>query len=199
MLEEFALFAGLLNERLLDGAHMSEDDVRYSFYLAAVQRGSIYHSDLSLEHPHPAIPHAHIDTLIHGDTSPRGTAIEFKYDRSNPGGTNQNRTQRAGSFLADLFRLGLIPDELAMEKFFVYLTDQGMASYFLNPSNDLSRLYNIEPGDEFHLGPNQVSQLASSAVRRVEDLIHPCTIVGYYRNDLGLDHQLRIFQVFEAA
>jgi hypothetical protein len=140
MLEKFVVFAKLLNERLLDGAHMSEDNVRYSFYLSAIQIGKLYHTDVALEYPHPAISGAQIDTYICGDEYPQGIAIEFKYDRCNPGGTNQNRTQRAGNFLADIFRLNLIPENLAEDKFFIYLTDDEMSSYFRNPSNNMSEL-----------------------------------------------------------
>ena len=37
MLDEFIQFSKLINERLQDGAHMSEDNVRYSYYLSANQ------------------------------------------------------------------------------------------------------------------------------------------------------------------
>src|SRR5436309_2964376 len=99
--QTFRSFASLLNERLQRGVQTTEDCIRYTFFHAALQEG-IAHTDVVLEYRHPAIVGAQIDTLI---TRDGGVAIEFKYDRANPGGTNQNRTQRAAAVLNDIFRL----------------------------------------------------------------------------------------------
>jgi hypothetical protein len=198
MLDEFILFSNLINERILDGAHMSEDNVRYSYFLSANQVGKINHTDIYLEYPHPNLPGKEIDSYIIGDSYPKGVAIEFKYDRSNPGGTNQNRTQRAGSFLADLFRLNLVPTSTAEEKYFVYLTDKEMASYFLNPQNKLSRLYNLNYEQDYLLDIDLVNSLAKSASNQVKNLVSPCRIQGFFKKDLVQGHQLRVLSVCAA-
>ncbi len=198
MLDEFTIFSKLINERLLDGAHMSEDNVRYSYYLSINQVGKVIHTEVFLEFPHPKLPGKEIDSFIKGDAYPKGVAIEFKYDRSNPGGTNQNRTQRAGSFLADIFRLNMVPNSTAEDKFFVYLTDKEMASYFLNPKNKLSRLYNLLHDQEYLLGTDLINSLAKSATNQVKDLVSPCLVKGFFKKDLERGHQLRVFSVRNA-
>lgn len=198
MLDEFILFSKLINERLLDGAHMSEDNVRYAYYLSVNQVGNIFHTEVFLEYPHPKLPGKEIDSFIKGDFYPKGIAIEFKYDRANPGGTNQNRTQRAGSFLADLFRLNKIPNSTAEDKYFAYLTDKEMASYFLNPQNKLSGLYNIQQNKDYQLDADLVNSLAKSASNQVRTLVSPCHIRGFFKKDLERGHQLRVFSVHNA-
>ena|SRR5213593_1895018 len=134
--EAFERFANLLTERLELRVFTTEDSIRYTFYAALVASG-LKHTDLVLEFPHPAIPEAEIDTIVREGDGRQPVAIEFKYDRANPGGTNQNRTKRAAAALVDIYRLVKVPPSLATVKYFVYVTDGEMAGYFRNPANRL--------------------------------------------------------------
>jgi hypothetical protein len=199
MENEFIILSKLINERLFEGSYMSEDNIRYSLYSALIQRGNVFHTEISLEYPHPSIKRAQIDTYINGDSYPHGVAIEFKYDRSNPGGTNQNRTQRAGAFLADIFRLSLVPNTLAKTKYFVYLTDGEMHSYFCNPNNSLNKLYQLPNNVGFSLDDTLLSKLAKSATSRIGNLLNPCMAKGYYKNSLERNHELRVYSIRSAS
>jgi hypothetical protein len=129
----FAEFGRLLDERLSLGVLTTEDTIRYTLYFALTTSGDLKHTDLTLEYPHPTMPGAKVDTVIAAASDRESMAFEFKYDRANPGGSNQNRTQRAARVLIDLFRLVKVPAEMAAAKYFVYVTDAEMAGYFRNP------------------------------------------------------------------
>ena len=92
----FKQFSTLLGERFALGVFTTEDSIRYTFYTALLSSGGLKHTDVILEHPHPVIPGAK-DTMIRGTDERSPVAVEFKYDRGNPGGKNQNRTQRAAA------------------------------------------------------------------------------------------------------
>jgi hypothetical protein len=131
-------FAQLLSERLARGILTTEDTIRYTHYLALIRSAGLHHTQITLEHPHPGLPKALVDTVISGTADRESAAFEFKYDRA--GNSNGNRTQRAGKALNDLFRLGKLPDAFAAAKYFVYVTDTEMAKYFRNTVNRLDRL-----------------------------------------------------------
>src|SRR5713226_5255731 len=103
--DTFKQFSTLLGERLGLGVFTTEDSIRYTFCIALLSSGGLKHTDVILEYPHPVIPGAEIDTIIRGVNDRQPVAVEFKYDRENPGGTNQNRTQRAAAVVNDIFRL----------------------------------------------------------------------------------------------
>jgi hypothetical protein len=111
--DTFKQFSALLGERLRLGVLTTEDSIRYTFYIALLSSGDMKHTDVILEHPHPLIPGAEIDTIIRGVNGRQPLAVEFKYDRGNPGGTNQNRTQRAAAVVGDMFRLVKVPNSVA--------------------------------------------------------------------------------------
>jgi hypothetical protein len=194
----FEAFASLLDERLRSGVFTTEDALRYTFYYAAVREAGFNHTDIILEQPHPTIRGAEIDTVIRGDVTRPTIALEFKYDRGNPGGTNQNRTQRAAAALNDLFRLARVPASSAELKYFAYLTDKEMAAYFINPSNGLCDLYGVCGPHRVRLGAAQFQGASRTLSSGIADLAIDCQVAGVLSMELARDHSLRVFEVLAA-
>jgi len=190
--DTFVEFAHLLSERLKAGVRTTEDSVRYTFYSALNKGGKFSHTEIVFEYPHPKIPGAEIDTLLQPRTG-QSAAIEFKYDRGNKGGTNQNRTQRAGSALADVFRLVKVPTEVAVNRYFVYVTDGEMAGYFKNPNNRLHQFFT--PDSRLALNASLFAEFAQTFRARVDALISDCEVHCAFAADLPGDHCVRVWHV----
>ena len=195
MMETMKLFAELLDERLRSGVPTTEDAVRYTFFHALLASSGYRHTDVVLELPHPAMEGAQIDLVVRARGELPSFAGEFKYDRTNPGGTTQNRTQRAGAVFNDLFRLARVPDSLTPAKYFIYLTDPEMASYFRNPSNELPRFFELPIGQSFPVTHGFVAARARTFREKIRGSITECTAVGALRRELAGGHCLRIYEV----
>jgi hypothetical protein len=122
------------------------------------------------------MPGAKVDTVIAAAAGRDSVAFEFKYDRANPGGSNQNRTQRAGKALIDLFRLVKVPAGVAAAKYFVYVTDAEMAGYFRNPVNRLHELFELAEGAKHALGPSSFRGFSRTLATMVEPLVSACVV-----------------------
>jgi hypothetical protein len=191
----FKYFGSALNERLERNVPTTEDSVRYTFFYAILQENSVSHTDIVLEYPHPALSGAEIDTLI-GLNTAWATALEFKFDRGNPGGTNQNRTQRAAAVLNDIFRLARVPSNIAARKFFIYVTDIEMASYFSNPVNRLCEFYGVCGDIRFALGQSLLNGAPKTLAGGIERLLIDCQVAGIFSMELARKHAIRVFEVF---
>ncbi len=190
--DTFAEFARLLGERIRAGVHTTEDSVRYTFYSALNTRGRFSHTEIVLEYPHPTIPGAEIDTLVQPRVG-ESAAIEFKYDRGNRGGTNQNRTQRAGAALADVFRLVKVPNEVAANRYFLYVTDEEMAAYFKNPNNRLHQFF--AENSRLALNASVFDGFARTFRSRIETLISDCKVHCVFGADVLGEHCIRVWHV----
>jgi hypothetical protein len=191
----FVEFGRLLRERLSLGILTTEDTVRYTLYVALTTSGGLKHTDLTLEYPHPTLPGAKVDTIISAAEGRESVAFEFKYDRANPGGSNQNRTQRAGKALVDLFRLVKVPAEVAVTKFFVYVTDAEMAGYFRNPINRLHELFELAEGAQHAMGPGSFRGYSRTLTTMVDPFASACIVAGAFAAELPANHCVRIFRV----
>lgn len=189
----FAEFGRLLGERLSLDVRTTEDTIRYTFYYALMSSGGVRHTDLTLEYPHPALSGAKIDTLLNPGSGRESVAFEFKYDRANPGGANQNRTQRAGKALNDLFRLAKFRE--AALKYFVYVTDDEMAGYFRNRVNRLHELFELAEGAEYAIDAGNFQGFAQTLTTTIEPLLTECIVTGAFATDLPANHCLRIFRI----
>ena len=94
---------------------------------SSLLRNNIDPDAVILEFPHPEIPRAKIDTWM-PDFHGRAVAIEFRYDWGAPGGTNSNKTQRAGAVFEDLRRLQLLRNHAVCH--FEYVSTNDMDGYF---------------------------------------------------------------------
>jgi hypothetical protein len=191
----FVEFGRLLDERLSLGVLTTEDTIRYTLYFALTSSAGLKHTDLTLEYPHPTMPGAKVDTVISAAAGRESMAFEFKYDRANPGGSNQNRTQRAAKALIDLFRLVKLPDVVAAARYFVYVTDAEMAGYFRNPANRLHDLFELAEGAEHVLGPARFEGFSRTLMTMVEPMASTCVITRVFTADLPASHCIRIFKV----
>jgi hypothetical protein len=192
----FREFGDLLRERLSLGILTTEDTIRYTLYAALTASGGLKHSDLILEYPHPALPRAKVDTVVTAGVGREAAAFEFKYDRANPGGSNQNRTQRAAKALIDLFRLVRVPEDVAAAKYFVYVTDREMAAYFRNPVNRLHELFELAEGAQHALGRDGFQGYARTLTTLVGPFTSECIVERVFADDeLPGDHCVRIFRV----
>ena len=144
----FTDFAGLLETRLVRAVPTTEDSVRYKLF-ASLLRNGVEPDEVVLEFPHPAIPRAKVDTWL-PDFEGTPVAIEFKYDRDPPSGTNLPKTQKAGALFADLRRLQLLSDRAAA--YLAYLTTNDMDVYFNNPRHGHRELYELPPGHSLEIG-----------------------------------------------
>ncbi|MDX6531697.1 MAG: hypothetical protein QOH41_3987 [Blastocatellia bacterium] len=188
----FQKFSDLLNERFRRDVYTTEDSIRYTFYAALLSTTELEPIDLILEHNHPGIQGAQIDTVITGSN---GIAVEFKYDRGNPGGSNQNRTLRAAAVMADIFRLVKVPSSLATEKYFIYITDSEMARYFRNPTNRLQEFFELTGTAQFSITSSRFQSSSPTFTTRIAPLVCDCAVVSVYSADLAGGHCFRAFQV----
>ena len=195
MREVFKAFANLLDERFASEVYTTEDSVRYTFFYALLSNGICEHKDIVLERPHPTIKRAEMDTLILSGVSRPSIAIEFKYDRRNPGGTNQNRTQRAGAVFNDLFRLARVTESIALRRYFVYLTDAEMALYFQNPQNGLKDFFELPEGQLFTLDAALIAARAKTFREKVEKTQIECSVTGLFSTEVSDEHLLRVYKI----
>ena len=189
------LYANLLSERLDSGAFMTEDFVRYTFFHALLSSEFCSHIDVVLELPHPALGGKEIDTVIHGFGSRPSTAFEFKYHRRIPGGKNQPCTEHAGDCFNDIFRLAGLPEPTAHLRYFVYLTDDEMASYLTQPKNGLAGWFDLPEGRPFAVTNDLVTGRAKSFQGRIKAEPIQCTTTCLMSRELPLSHSLRIYQI----
>ena len=191
----FVEFGRLLHERLSLGVLTTEDTIRYTLYFALTTSGGLKHIDLTLEYPHPALPGAKVDTVISKASGRESVAFEFKYDRANPGGSNQNRTQRAAKALIDLFRLVKVPAEVAATRFFVYVTDAEMAGYFRNPVNRLHELFELAEGAQHVMDRSSFRGYSRTLSTLVDPFAAECIVTRVFAVELPANHCVRIFRV----
>jgi hypothetical protein len=195
MRKAIKVFATLLNERLVAGTYTTEDSVRYTFFHALLSSGVCGHTDVALELPHPTIRRAKIDTLITTRADAPSVALEFKYDRIIPSGRNLPRTRKAGAVFKDLFRLARVPEPTAKVKYFVYLTDSKMASYFRNPDNGFRDFFELDGGQSFALTPAFVAARTETFQKEIGANQITCTAIGVFSREVSNEHSLRIYEV----
>lgn len=124
----------------------------------------------------------------------RTYAIEFKYDRPIPSGSNQPLTQKAGQALKDVFRLAQAHLLGTIETIFIYLTAREMASYFSNTANGLIDFFNMQLGAELSILSNYLDHRAVT-LRRAAGTVIPCTARILLSHSLPLGHELRAYAI----
>jgi hypothetical protein len=103
--------------------------------------------------------------------------FEFKYDRGIPSGKNSPRTQKAGKVFADLFRLALFKAENAIERYFIYVTDNEMVSYFNNSENKLYEFFNLPLEKQLAIDERYIKNHAKTFVKSVGNNIVECSVL----------------------
>lgn len=187
-------FSNLLREVLAEG-RTSEDRVRYSLFTALREKSGINDSEIRLEYPHPKIKGAKLDSFLQASEKHKACAWELKYDHRTPGGKNQPRSNKAGALINDFFRLAAMSATDGIEKIVIYLTDAEMASYFRNPKNGFSGLFDLAAEAQFRVDGDLLASRAQSVRNKVKAPIIPCYAIGKFAVTLPRDHQLRIYEV----
>lgn len=174
----------LIERRLEMQAQFSEDNFRYLVFHGLFKSG-LDVVRLALEYPHPGNPRERVDTVILDENGTPQVAMEFKYHRRNPSGTNLPRPMSAGELLADFARLRDFPD---VERFVVYLTDGEMLQYIINRIHWLLDLQwqeishsNIPDGKTFR--------------RHAGDWTRPALSQTLLNRPVASDHRLIMWQV----
>lgn len=188
-------FAAMVTERLDARVFTTEDSIRYTFWAAASICAGVRPIEVVLEHPHSVIAGAEIDTILQATPERTSAAIEFKYDRGNPGGTSQNRTQRAASVLVDVFRLAKIPDTLAARRYLVYITDAEMLGYFKNPANRLHGFFDLPGPAPLTLCPAAWVGFPQTFRDRVDSHACECQVKAVFAAELPQSVSMRVFEV----
>jgi hypothetical protein len=141
-------FAALLSVRFSRNVFTTEDSIRYTLY-ASLLRSGISPDRIIVEHRHPAIPGAEVDTVILDAAGNLAAAIEFKYNRPIPSGRNLPLPQAAGNLFRDIFRLAAFKN--VAFRYFVYLTSRELAQYLSNSARGLDCFFDLPEGKEIAL------------------------------------------------
>ena len=194
MEQVFEIFSSLLKERFSKKIYTTEDTIRYNFFYALTHAPPFVPSDIIVEHPHPGISGAKIDTYIPPSESHAGYAFEFKFDRAIPSEKNSPRTQKAGKVFADLFRLTRFSSDPKIKKIFIYVSDGEMTSYFLNPANHFTEFFMLKPGTSFVIDDRFFNKHAATFVNSAGKFT-PCNVLSLRSENLPNAMSLRIYQV----
>ena len=189
----FELFGEMLETRLAEGVFTTEDSVRYTFFAALLEAGSLRPEQVILEFPHPVVARAEVDTWI-PDFGDESIALEFKYDRETPGGTNSPKPNKAGKIFHDLHRLLLMKGDRALRRIFVYLTSAEMTGYMNNPRNGLHQFFSLVPEVVLEVQPDFFRSKSATFQRAAEGEFQ-ANVVSLYSRSLPKRHELRIYGI----
>jgi hypothetical protein len=195
----FPQFAEMLEKRFSKRVFTTEDDVRYAFFQCLTTRWDIDPSDIVLEYPHPGISGAKVDTYVMPKNGQPSVAFEFKFDRRIPSGKNLPRPQKAGKIFADIFRLALLKPEDNVRLFFVYVTDDEMAAYLQNPSNQLADFFDMTLGQHLVVNKQYVGKHSTTLVNAAGSKTCGCELVCHLNREFHSGFWLRIYEVQPTA
>lgn len=191
----FQDFSKELEKRFSFSIYTTEDSVRYTLFYCLAQSG-YKPIDIVLEYPHPSIPNARVDTYIPMKEGRKGGIVfEFKFDRAIPSGKNTPRTQKAGKVFADLFRLALFNNNSPLSKYFIYVTDEEMATYFTNPSNKLDPFFQLLPEKTLQINHSFFDNYSSTFKNSIGIHIADFSLKCVFKKDYSSNYWLRIYQV----
>jgi len=190
----FEQFAKLLENRFIKEVYTTEDSIRYTLFYCLTHYGKIHPSDIILEHPHSHISGAKIDTYIPPQNDRCGLAFEFKFDRKIPSERNSPKTQKAGRVFVDIFRLALFySNNEKINRYFVYVTDKEMATYFCNQLDDF---FNLAQGKILRIDEEYITKnRPNTFVNCVKNFIINCEVISRLRENFLSKIWVRIYEV----
>lgn len=189
-------FGNLLETRIGQGVFTTEDSIRYTFFAALMRESDLQPENVVLEHPHPTISRAEVDTWVPPSNGRQGLAVEFKYDRKIPSGHNTPRTQKAGKVFHDLYRLGQVPS--TMQRLFIYVAGPEMTAYFKNHSNGLVNFFDLPKGKSERIDSAFLAERSATFVKSAAEVPNIYAVAMYARR-LPMDHELRVFEVINVT
>ena len=125
----------------------SEDSIRYLLFHALTHTGKIDPIDVYLEYPHERVPnrrYAKLDTYVAPRDGRPALAFEIKFKTRRAKGRSPPRTQTAGKAFADILRLAIFRPNEHIKRYFVYIVDDAMKTYYNNPANNLAEFFNLK-------------------------------------------------------
>ena len=189
-------FGNLLDTRIGHDVFTTEDSIRYTFFAALLRESDLQPEDVVLEHPHPTISRAEVDTWVLPVNGREGLAVEFKYDRKIPSGQNAPRTQKAGKVFHDLYRLGQVPS--TMRRLLIYVAGPEMTAYFKNHSNGLVNFFGLPKGNSVLIDSAFLAERSTTFVKSAAEVPNIEAFAVYSRS-LPRNHELRVFEVRNVA
>lgn len=193
--EAFKLFSELLEERFNREIFTTEDSVRYTLFHCLTKCMNLNPSDIILEQAHPTIPRAEIDMHILPNKEVQEIFFEFKYDRAIPSEKNAPRPQKAGKIFADIFRLASIKSTASNKRYFVYVTDSEMATYFMNTPNRLSDFFNLTLKGHLVVDSKYVNNHCETFVKSAGVNVAPCELICKLSKKANDDIWIRIYEI----
>jgi len=193
--EAFREFAKLLEDRFHKGTFTTEDSIRYTFFYCLSNYGNLHPSEIILEYPHPSISNAKVDTYIPPKNNRFGLVFEFKFDRAIPSAKTAPRPQKAGKIFMDIMRLTLFPSHDKIRRYFVYVTDEEMASYFQNKHNQLNDFFNLMPQQTLRVDKAYINRHSMTFVKSVGTNIVPCEIMCLLSKEFQRVMWLRVYEI----
>jgi hypothetical protein len=142
----YSTFCAFLERRIEAGQHLTEDSVRYAFFLAMLQTTAIEQHEVVLELPHPQFPGKEIDTYVAAAAARPEFFVEFKFHRASASASPS--PQKAGSLFKDFSRLAALMGQ-DRHCLVVYLTCPEMARYFTKHSAAYSDFWQQAEGNAF--------------------------------------------------
>jgi len=192
----WSVFVDICNEALAAPTPKSEDLVRYVYFQALLESG-IDISHFAFEYPHPTIPRAQVDTVLVDAEGDPYLALEVKYHRNIPSGSNLPRPQLAGGLVHDLTRLSRF-EPRECRRNFLYVTDEQMAGYLANPRNRLEWLLSTSVGTSQQLDDAGFDELSVTFQKAAGDVPQGVTITVIETADLVRGHTARLYDVHAA-
>ena len=192
----FEQFAIQLEQRFARRICTTEDSVRYTLFHCLTSYLDITPLDIVVEYPHSQIPKAMIDTYVLSKHELPGLIFEFKFDRKIPSHKNLNKTQRAGNVFSDIFRLVTFKSQHEnLHRYFVYVTDKEMATYFRNPYNQLNDFFDLDLEKSISIERNYIENHPDTFIRAVGKPIVTCDVIARLKEDFDQGMWLRIYEV----
>ena len=186
-------FASYLQDRLSTGQHLTEDSVRYSFFLAVLETTDIKQHEMILELPHPKFPGKEIDTYIASAATRPELFFEFKFHRAAK--SNSPKPQKAGSLFKDISRLASLVSG-NKHCIVVYLTCSEMARYFAKHQAAYSNFWGQPTGGSFAFDSLFVSN-TTDTFRKASGELHGARVHVEFSATLKDEYHIRVLNVGE--
>ncbi len=186
-------FASFLQERLSTNQHLTEDSVRYSFFLAVLETTDIKQHEMILELPHPKFPGKEVDTYIASTADRPELFVEFKFHRATK--SNSPKPQKAGSLFKDISRLAPLASG-NQHCLVVYLTCYEMARYFAKNEATYSAFWAQPAGGSFVFDSSFVSN-TTDTFRKASGEVNDAHVHVEFSAELSDEHHIRVFDVRE--
>jgi hypothetical protein len=185
-----------LKKRFTNNENTTERCVSYTFFAALIINNYYQPHEIQLEFPHPKIVGKKVDTYIRSTKDRKGMVLEYKYDRIAPAKRNSPRTQKAGKVFNDLYRLAMFDTDKNVRKWFVYITDTEMASYFSNIKNGVKGFFDLDVNNKLVIDNNYLQRKADTFQKSIDTHnIKELKVTCVCKYDLPNFHKLRIYEI----